>query len=179
MSVRHIDPHADRGWFYRAHGRLVCTRLFRRLALTRAWGAVLWRIDRVLLRVTRGRISTASPVAVALLQTRGARSGRPRRNVVIYFHDGERVTVVASNAGRPGNPSWYYNVVANPDVMVGGEPFRAETVEDERERERLWQLADRVFPAFAAYRETAALTGRTIPIVQLSERQRESRDRQA
>ena len=35
----------------------------------------------------------------ALLETRGARTGRLRRNGVIYFHDGKRVTIIASKLG--------------------------------------------------------------------------------
>jgi hypothetical protein len=34
-------------------------------------------------------------------------------------------------------------------------------------RARLWDLADRVFPAYARYRERAARAGREIPILQL------------
>jgi deazaflavin-dependent oxidoreductase (nitroreductase family) len=170
MSVRYVDPLAARGWFYRAHGRVNRTRLFRRLALTSVWGAVIWKIDRVLLRLTRGRLGTASPVATALLETRGARSGRARRTAVIYFHDRDRVTLVASNAGRPSDPSWFHNVRANPEVLLGGEPYRANVVEDDASRERLWALADRVFPAFADYRDAAERLGRSIPIVQLTKR---------
>ena len=33
---------------------------------------------------------------------------------------------------------------------------------------RLWQLADRVLPAFARYRETAGQAGRSIPILRLT-----------
>lgn len=168
MSIRYVDPQAERSWLYRAHGRLICTRLFQRLALTRVWSAIVWRVDRALLQLTGGRLSTASPVVTALLQTRGARTGQTRRNGVIYFHDGDSVTIIASNAGRPGNPSWFYNLRANPEVRLGGQPLRAEIVEDEASQERLWRLADRVFPAFAAYRDTAARAGRTIPIVQLT-----------
>jgi len=170
MSIRHVDPRATRGPLYRAHGRLARTRLLQRLALTRAWCAIVWRIDRVLLRLTGGRLGTASPVATALLETRGARSGRVRRTAVIYFHDGDSVTIIASHAGRPGDPSWFYNARANPDVRFGGEPFRAEIIVEEASRERLWELAERVFPAFADYRERAARAGRTIPIVQLRPR---------
>ena len=137
------------------------------LSRQRIWGAVVWPIDRVLLRVTGGRLGTGLLLPTALLETRGARSGLRRRNAVIYFHDGERVTIVASKAGHRGNPSWFHNVRANPDVMLAGIPFRASVVEDESERERLWVLADRVFPAFATYRERAGRAGRTIPIVQL------------
>ena len=49
-------------------------------------------------------------------------------------------------------------------------PFRAEVVEDESERQRLWDLADRVFPPYADYRRQAGKAGRVIPIVQLAPR---------
>jgi deazaflavin-dependent oxidoreductase (nitroreductase family) len=104
----------------------------------------------------------------ALLETRGARSGAVRRNAVIYFHDGERVTIVASKLGLPEHPAWFHNLRANPDVRLGGVPMRATVVADESERRRLWALADRVFAPYAAYRREAAEANRTIPIVQLT-----------
>jgi deazaflavin-dependent oxidoreductase (nitroreductase family) len=127
----------------------------------------VWRIDPVLLRLTRGRLGLGLMLPTALLETRGARTGLPRSNGVIYFHDGERATIIASKIGLPENPGWFYNARANPDVVLGGQPFRAEVVSDPEARERLWALADRVFPPYAIYRERAARTGRTIPIVQL------------
>jgi deazaflavin-dependent oxidoreductase (nitroreductase family) len=90
-----------------------------------------------------------------------------RPNAVIYFHDGEKVTIVASRAGAPNHPAWYHNVQANPDVLFNGRPFRAEVVVGEAARTCLWDLADLVFPIYAAYRKQAAGAGRTIPIVQL------------
>jgi deazaflavin-dependent oxidoreductase (nitroreductase family) len=175
--LRYVDPHAPRSPLYRAFVRVLSTRAMTRLSRSRPWAAVMWRIDPHLLRWTRGRLGTGLIVPTALLQTRGARTGQVRRNAVIYFHDRERVTVVASQAGRPDNPSWFYNVRANPDVLLGGEPFRAEVIDDEDTRARLWGLADRVFPAFAAYRESAGRTGRTIPIVQLHPRRAQAEPR--
>src|SRR5947209_5856315 len=128
---------------------------------------IAWNVDPYLLKLTRGRLSTSAPVASVLLETRGAQTGRPRRNATLYFHDGDRVTIIASFRGEPRHPNWYYNVRANPDVVYGGLPFRAEIVADEGERQRLWELADRVFPQFAVYRDWAAMTGRSIPIIQL------------
>jgi deazaflavin-dependent oxidoreductase (nitroreductase family) len=128
---------------------------------------VAWKVDPHLLRLTRGRLSTAGPLAAALLESRGARTGQPRRNATLYFHDGERVTIIASKRGWPANPAWYYNLRKHPDILFGGLPFRAEVVEDEAERQRLWGLADRVFPEYARYRERAGKAGRVIPIVQL------------
>jgi deazaflavin-dependent oxidoreductase (nitroreductase family) len=162
VALRRVDPQAQRGALYRAFARLVGTRPMGWLSQR-----IAWRLDPGLMRVTRGRLGTGGPLPTALLETRGARTGQPRANVVIYFHDGRRVTIIASKLGLPEHPAWLYNLRANPDVRLGGEPFRAEVVEDDAERARLWQLADRVFPAYAAYRDRAANAGRTIPIVQL------------
>ena len=131
---------------------------------------VVWKLDPLLLRLSGGRIGMGLLLPTALLETRGARTGRPRRNGVIYFHDGERVTIIASKLGLPHHPAWFHNLCAHPDVEFGGQPFRAEVIHDESERARLWQLADRVFPRYAGYRQRAARAGRTIPIVQLTPR---------
>jgi deazaflavin-dependent oxidoreductase (nitroreductase family) len=174
VSVRrtlpHVDPRAPRGRLHRAFVKFASARFVRWLSRTIVWRNTVWRLDRHLLRLTGGRISTGLLLPTALLETRGARTGRPRRNAVIYFHDGDRVTVIASQAGRPENPSWFYNACSNPDVLLGGQPFRVEVVDDEAARTRLWELADRVLPAFADYREHAARSGRTIPILQLVRR---------
>jgi deazaflavin-dependent oxidoreductase (nitroreductase family) len=166
-GLRYVDPLARRGPVYRVYVRLAGGRFARWLSRKAIWSAIVWKIDPYLLRFTRGRLGTGLLLPTALLQTRGARTNLVRRNAVIYFHDGERVTIIASQAGRPDNPSWFYNLRANPDVLLGGQPFRAEIVQEEAQRARLWELADRIFPAFAAYRDSAALAGRTIPIVQL------------
>ena len=163
----HVDPRTPRGPVYRLLVSFISTGFMTRLARTRAWGAVMWKIDPVLMRLTRGRLNTGLLLPTALLETRGAKTGHLRRSAVIYFHDGERVTIIASQAGLPENPSWFYNARANPDVSLAGRPFRAEVIDNEAERERLWDLADRVLPAFARYRDTAGKAGRTIPILQL------------
>lgn len=160
--MRYVDPYKRRGRLYLAVARLSSTK-------AGAWFSVkiAWKIDPHLLRLTKGRLSTSGPLAAALLESRGARTGRPRRNATLYFNDGDRVTIVASKRGWPTNPAWYHNLRRYPDVVFGGVPFHAEVVEDEAERQRLWQLADRVFPEYADYRERAAGHGRVIPIVQL------------
>lgn len=165
-KLRYVDPYKRRSRLYLA----VC-----RLAVTRAglWLSVKvgWRLDPHLLKLTRGRFSTTGPVVAALLETRGARTGQARQNATLYFHDDDRVTIIASKRGWPKNPGWYYNLRTHPEVGYGGLPFRAEIVEDDGERQRLWGLADRVFPQFAVYRAWAEKAGRVIPIVQLTSRQ--------
>jgi deazaflavin-dependent oxidoreductase (nitroreductase family) len=161
-ELRHVDPNRTPGRFTRAYAALAATRV-----ATFVSRHLNWKLDPLLLRLTRGRFATTLVFPTALLETRGARTGEPRRNAIIYFHDGERVTIVASNAGAPHDPAWFRNLCAHPDVRFGGIPMHATVVDDERERARLWEPADRVFPAFANYRHRAAAAGRTIPIVQL------------
>jgi deazaflavin-dependent oxidoreductase (nitroreductase family) len=161
-ALPYVDPQAAHGPVYRAYVKFLGTRLAAWLSMH-----VVWKVDPHLLRSTGGRLGLGLMLPTALLETTGARSGRPRRNGVIYFHDGERVTIVASKLGAPEHPAWFHNACANRDVVLGGQPFRVEVVEEESSRARLWELADRVFPPYAAYRERAARAGRTIPILQL------------
>jgi deazaflavin-dependent oxidoreductase (nitroreductase family) len=165
-ELRHVDPYKRRGRLYLMVCRLSTTKCGIRLS-----EKIAWKVDPYVLKLTGGRIGSTGPIASAVLETRGARTGRRRRNATLYFHDGERVTIVASKRGSPTHPTWYHNLRKHPDVVFGGLPFRAEIVRDETERKRLWELADRVFPPFADYRDWAGKAGRVIPIVQLAPRQ--------
>ena len=162
-ELKYVDPNRHRGALYRAYTAIVPSRFGRFLSVH-----VVWKLDPVLLRLTRGRVGMGLAIPTALLETRGARSGAVRHNAVIYFHDGDRVTIIASKLGYPHHPAWFHNLVANPEVTFGGIRMRASVVEDEAERQRLWTLADRVFAPFAIYRRDAAKANRTIPIVQLA-----------
>ena len=161
-ALPYVDPRAPHGPVYRAWVRFLSTRLAAWLSRN-----FVWKVDPPLMRLTGGRVGLGVMLPTAMLETRGARTGRLRRNGVIYFNDGERVTIIASKLGAPEHPSWFHNAQANADVLLGGRPFRAELVEDEASRARIWDMADRVFPPYAVYRERAALAGRTIPILQL------------
>jgi deazaflavin-dependent oxidoreductase (nitroreductase family) len=164
--LRHVDPTRPPGRLARAYAAFSNTRLGRFLSIH-----LVWRLDPLLMRVSGGRLGFDLMIPTALLETRGARTGKPRRTVVIYFHDGERVTIVASKLGLPTHPAWFHNLVAHPEEAIfGGVPVRAAVVSDESERQRLWALADNVFAPYAAYRREAASAGREIPIVQLAPR---------
>ncbi|MFI5028005.1 MAG: nitroreductase/quinone reductase family protein [Solirubrobacterales bacterium] len=162
-QLRYVDPNSPRGLFSRGYASLANTRLGRLLSVN-----FVWKVDPYLMRATGGRLGMGLVMPTALLETRGARSGAVRRNAVIYFHDGDRVTVVASKLGQPNHPAWFHNLQTHPDVTFGGISMRATVVGDETERERLWKLADRVFAPYAAYRREAAKANRAIPIVQLT-----------
>jgi deazaflavin-dependent oxidoreductase (nitroreductase family) len=164
-QLKYIDPNRPRGLFSRAFASFSATRLGRLFS-----AKVVWKVDPYLLRATRGRLGMGLVLPTALLETKGAKSSAIRRNAVIYFHDGNLVTIVASKAGAPKHPAWFHNLKAHPDVTFGGIPMRATVVSHEGERQRIWALADRVFAPYAAYRREAAAANRTIPIVQLAGR---------
>jgi deazaflavin-dependent oxidoreductase (nitroreductase family) len=111
-----------------------------------------------------GRFANSS---ILLLTTTGARSGREWTVPLGYGRDGDRLIVVAANAGAPKHPDWYFNLVANPTVTIelGGERFqaRASTAEG-AERERLVAHQSEIVPWLPAQQ---AKTSRQIPIVVL------------
>ena len=162
--LERVDPSRRPGRLRRAYASLANTPLGRFLSRN-----VVWRLDPILMRASGGRLGLGMLLPTALLETTGVRSGEPRRNVVLYFHDGEAATIVASKLGRPENPAWFHNLRAEPRVRLGGVSMRATVVTDEAERRRLWALADNVFHPYADYRREAAAAGREIPIVQLRE----------
>ena len=168
-KLRYVEPRRPRERLYRGYAALSATG--PALRISRAVG---WRLDPILLRLTGYRLGTGLVLPTLLLGATGARTRRHRRNAVIYFHDpvsrDGSVVVVASKAGLPEHPAWFHNLRADPEVTVNGEPYRAAVVADDAERERLWGLADCVFPPFAGYRERASESGRTVPIVRLAPR---------
>lgn len=162
-GLRYVDPTRSPGPLVRGYAVLAATRPARFVSRH-----VNWKLDPMLLRLTGGRVASTLVFPTALLETRGAKSGEARRHAVIYFHDGDRAIIVASNAGGARHPSWYHNLLANPDVALAGISMRAHPIMTAADLARLWPLADQVFPAFAKYRELAAAIERTIPIVALT-----------
>lgn len=125
-------------------------------------------LDRGLLRLTGGRLTTAGRGLVGFLGVRGARSGVERTTPLVWTRDGDNVLLVASRGGDTKHPAWYLNAVANPGVTFsihGTErPYRARTASPE-ERPRLWELVNRRYPGYAVYQRRAGR--REIPIVVL------------
>ncbi|GIH91630.1 nitroreductase family deazaflavin-dependent oxidoreductase [Planobispora siamensis] len=100
-----------------------------------------------------------------LLTTRGRRSGRLRRTVLVYARDGDRYVVTASNGGADEHPAWYLNLTHDPRVVVqvGTETFAAHArTAGSEEKPRLWRLMVEVMPVYQEYRDR---TDRDIPVV--------------
>ncbi|HZU66631.1 MAG TPA: nitroreductase family deazaflavin-dependent oxidoreductase [Ktedonobacteraceae bacterium] len=106
-----------------------------------------------------------------LLTATGARSGQPRTTPMMYVPDGDRLLVIASNAGAPKHPDWYYNLVAHPEVTVevGSETYDATaSVVEGEERQRVWNRIVESYPFFADHQ---AKVTRQIPVVALIRRE--------
>lgn len=119
-------------------------------------------------RATGGKVSGHfAGTPMLLLTTTGAKSGKQTVSPIVCTVDGDRLLVYASAAGRPHNPAWYHNLVANPAVMVeyGAERFPARaTVVTGAERDRLWDEQVARAPGFGAYQRN---TTRVVPVVAL------------
>ena len=106
-------------------------------------------------------------VYTLLLTTRGRRTGKLRRTALIYGRDGDDYLVVASQGGAPEHPSWYHNLLADPEVQVqvGADKFtaRARTAGPE-EKPRMWRTMTATWPAYDDYQRK---TDREIPVVVL------------
>jgi len=105
-----------------------------------------------------------------LLTTVGAKSGLPRTTPMMFHRDGDRILVIASNAGALKDPDWYRNLAREPKVVVevGDETFDgiASTLSGS-DRERQWAILKQAYPFFADHEKMA---GRTIPVVALTRR---------
>jgi len=108
-------------------------------------------------------MDTGLPIIV--VTTRGAKSGKLRKNPVMKVeHDGE-YALVASKGGAPANPEWYHNLVTHPDEVVlqdGPEPVAVairQVIGDEKAA--WWERAVAAYPPYAEYQEK---TARQIPV---------------
>lgn len=104
-----------------------------------------WSTHRYLYRVTGGRVglrrAKANRWGMMRLTTTGRRSGEERSVILGYFDDGPNLVTMAMNGWADGEPLWWLNLQADPEVsvdLVGGRHrVRGRAAEGE-ERSRLW-----------------------------------------
>jgi deazaflavin-dependent oxidoreductase (nitroreductase family) len=104
---------------------------------------------------------------LVLLTTTGAKTGKRTTSPTMYFKDGDRYIIIASNGGQDHHPAWYHNLRATPQATaeIGTETFevKATFIEGE-ERDKLYASAVEIAPGFAEYE---AKTTRRIPVLAL------------
>lgn len=101
---------------------------------------------------------------IVVITSRGARSGKLRKNPVMRVEHEGAYAAVASKGGAPEHPEWFHNFVAHPEVDLqdGPEPhtYTARIVEGE-ERAAWWTRSVAAYPPYAEYQEK---TDREIPV---------------
>ncbi|MEM7141341.1 MAG: nitroreductase family deazaflavin-dependent oxidoreductase [Actinomycetota bacterium] len=110
-------------------------------------------------------MDTGIPIIVTTMA--GHKSGKIRKVPLMRVeHEGE-YALIASKAGMPTHPGWYYNLLATDRIQLQDGPAPAEyTVRevDGDERDAWYQRGIDVYPDYANYRESAGEAGRTIPV---------------
>jgi F420H(2)-dependent quinone reductase len=95
----------------------------------------------------------------------GKKSGAIRKVPLMRVEDSGSYVLIGSRGGNPKNPVWVYNLRANPDVDIRDKTevsrMRVREVEDDPERQRLWDISAEAFPPYLEYQ---AKTSRKIPV---------------
>ena len=130
------------------------------------------RIDKPLLRLSRGRLSMAYGYPVLMLTTTGARSGKPRTVPLLYVdRGGDEVAIIGTRFGNTKHPAWYHNLRAKPEatVEINGRRWTASSRDaDDDERAAIWAEAARNYSGYDKYE--AWTEGRRVPVLVLSPR---------
>jgi deazaflavin-dependent oxidoreductase (nitroreductase family) len=136
------------------------------------YARTLHHLDRAVYRLTRGRatfVSLVTGLPIVMLTTTGAKSGRRRTLPLVALPNGDRMVIIASNYGQERNPSWYYNLRANPRARITLDGVTREVVARElegEEREREYARGIEIYPGWTQYRERAS--HRKIPVMELT-----------
>ncbi len=102
-----------------------------------------------------------------ILTTVGAKSGEKRQAAVIYGRHGNSYVVIASKGGSDTPPAWYVNLAASGKghIQVKADKMAVTMrVAEGTEREQLWDMMAKIFPAYLEYQQK---TARRIPVVVL------------
>ena len=81
------------------------------------------RVDRAMIRASRGRLSMSGPQApTMLLTTKGRRTGKDRTVPLHYVRDGNNFVAACENFGLEAASSWPKNLLADPRarIEIGG-----------------------------------------------------------
>jgi F420H(2)-dependent quinone reductase len=104
-----------------------------------------WKVHRAIYRWSGGRRGLATPKpgkeGMMRVVTRGRRSGKERVVILAYYEDGPNLVTLAMNGWGEGEPAWWLNMQAHPEVIVDlvdrRRAMRGRAAEGQ-ERERLW-----------------------------------------
>ena len=101
---------------------------------------------------------------IVVITSKGAKSGKLRKNPVMRVEKDGVYAAVASKGGTPDNPAWYQNFIDHPEVELQDRSekhtYRARIAEGQ-ERAEWWERAVAQYAPYAEYQEK---TDREIPV---------------
>ncbi|SDM04751.1 deazaflavin-dependent oxidoreductase, nitroreductase family [Geodermatophilus siccatus] len=104
-------------------------------------------------------------IPIAIFWTRGARTGKVRKNGLMRVEHEGAYAMVGSQGGAPKDPAWVANLRAHPDqvtVQDGPEPWDGVAREVTGEEKRQWwERTVAVYPEYERYQQR---TDREIPV---------------
>jgi deazaflavin-dependent oxidoreductase (nitroreductase family) len=107
-----------------------------------------------------------------ILSTIGRKSGELRQTPVRWFPGGEGSwLIVASANGAAGNPAWYFNLAAQPEVTIEVQGRTVQVIATQlagAERAAAWARITAASPQFAGYERK---TDREMPVLRLTPRE--------
>jgi deazaflavin-dependent oxidoreductase (nitroreductase family) len=130
---------------------------------------ILTPLDRLVHRVTRGRVLLSQSLVPSLmLTTTGAKSGQPRTvPLACILDDDGTIYLVGSNFGREHHPAWTGNLLKTPraEVSFEGKQFAVDAnfLSDE-EKAEVWPLVLKTWPTYDRYVERS---GRNLRVFRL------------
>lgn len=114
---------------------------------------------------TKGTTLLDSGMPCIIVTHTGQKTGGIRKIPLMRVKVGADYVLIGSMGGQPKNPSWVYNLRANPDVEIRDQTevakMRVREVENEAERQRLWDASAEAYPPYNDYQ---AKTSRRIPV---------------
>lgn len=117
-----------------------------------------WFSHRRVVRWTDGRVGLWRPRrgrgGAMCVTSVGRRTGRTHPVMVGYIEDGANLVTMAMNGWQPGEPAWWLNVQAHPEVTVQTRDGRRQVIAHAAtgaERDRLWARWEEVDGDLAPY----------------------------
>ena len=114
---------------------------------------------------TKGTTLLDTGMPCIIVTHTGVKSGGIRKIPLMRVKVDDSYVLVGSMGGQPKNPSWVYNLRANPDVEIRDKTevtrMRVREVEDDAERQKLWDASAEAYPPYNDYQ---AKTTRKIPV---------------
>ncbi len=114
---------------------------------------------------TRANTLRETGIPIIIFTTVGRKSGKVRKVPLMRVEHEGQYALVASKGGAPEHPGWFYNLEANPTIMMqdGPEPYETTVrLIDGDEYDLWWERAVSVFAPYAEYKVKAG--DRKIPV---------------